>query len=265
MRLGISTSSFFNRINTESAFDIIRQMHIDTAEVYLTTFSEYEQRFLDALVPRKGNLNVYSVHPEGAQFEPELFSTNSRVRADAELFFKKVCAAARALGAKYYTFHGPVRLKKTSYEFDFVRLGDRVNQLSEIARSFGISLAYENVFYGYGNNPDYFRDLLRQCPNLACSLNVKNALLAHIDPIIFLDAMQGRIAIIYLCDVCKDMSTALPGEGKYNFEKFFSELYKRNIVNTCMIIEANSRDYRDLNQLKAAYDYLAALWIKTRN
>ena len=233
------------------------------AEVYLTTFSEYEQKFLDVIVPRRGNIAVHSVHPEGSQFEPELFSTNARIRADAEIFFRKVCYSARMLGAPFYIFHGPVRLKKTEYEFDFVRLGDRVNQLCEIARSYGVRLAYENVFYGYGNTPDYFKQLLRQCPNLLAVLDTRHALLAGIEPIKFLEAMEGKICTIHLCDIKKDSDSALPGEGKYNFEKFFNEANKAR-VNASVILEPSSRDYKDVNQLKTCYDYLNALIIRSR-
>jgi len=264
MKFGISTNSFFNRINTESTFDIVRKMHIDTVEIALTTFSEYERRFIEALLPRKDNLEVFSVKPEGGQFEPELFSTNARIRADAEVFFKKVCTAAQMLEAKYYVFLGPVRLKKHRYEFDFVRLGDRLNQLNEIARSHGISLCYQNAFYSYGSAPEYFKELSRACPFMVYALNIKHALMAGIDPVRFLDAFGDKTAMIHLCDVKKDFSTVLPGEGKYPFERFFFELKKRSI-KADIFLDAVSRDYRDLTQLKTSYDYLYALWHRIRN
>ena len=265
MKLGLSTNSFFNRINTESSFDIIRQMHIDTVEVNLATFSEYEPRFLEALQAKKGNLLTHSVQPEGSQFEPQLFSTNARVRGDAEILFKKVCYATRVLGGKFYIFQGPVRLKKIEYDFDFVRLGDRVNQIAEIAKTYGIQIAYRNTFYGYGSDPKYFAELLRQCPSLQTVLCVKNAYQAGIDPIKFLDVMASRICTVHLCDVAqKGHGTALPGEGKANFEKLFIELNRRNVVTT-MILDANSRDYRDINQLKQTFDNLSALWIRARS
>ena len=263
LKFGISTSSFFNRINTESTFDIVRKMHIDTVELALTTFSEYERRFVEALIPRKGSLDVFSIKPEGGQFEPELFSTNARIRADAEVFFKKVCTAGQMLGARHYVFLGPVRLKKHKYEFDFVRLGDRINQLNEIARSMDLQLTYQNAFYSYGSNPDYFKELSKQCPHLTYAISFRHALMAGIDPIRFIDAVGEKAVIIQMCDVKKDLNSVLPGEGKYNFDKFFSEAKKRG-VNAYMFLEAISRDYRDLTQLKTSYDFLNALWHKSR-
>lgn len=264
MKLGISTASFFNRVPTESAFDILRQMRVDTTEVFLNTFSEYEKPFVDAIVPRRGNIDVHSVHCLSTQIEPQLFSGNARVRGDAENLFRKVCYAGYMLGAKFYTFHGPMRLKKRTYTFDYIKLGNRVNQLIDIAQSYGVNLSYENVHWTYASEPEYFKQLLKQCPRLYTTLDVKQAVQAGSDPIKFLDVMGGRISTIHLCDVDKAGNTALPGYGKINFEKFFRELEKRNI-NVHALIEVYSRDYKDLNELKSSYDYITNLIIKVKN
>lgn len=264
MKLGISTASFFNRVQTESTFDFLRQMRVDTTEVFLNTYSEYEKPFVDALIPRRGNIYVHSVHCLGTQFEPQLFSGNARVRADAETLFRKVCYAGFMLGAKFYTFHGPVRLKKKDYVFDYIKLGNRINQLIDIAQSYGINLSYENVHWTYGSDPDYFKQILKQCPRLFTTLDIKQALQAGHDPVKFLDAMGDRISTLHLCDVDKAGETALPGKGKYNFEKFFRELEKRNL-NIHALIEAYANDYKDLNELKGAYDYINNIIIKVKN
>lgn len=264
MKLGISTASFFNRVQTESTFDILRQMRVDTTEVFLNTFSEYEKPFIDALIPRRGNITVHSVHCLGTQFEPQLFSSNVRVRSDAETIFRKVCYAGYMLGAKFYTFHGPTRLKKRTYTFDYLKLGNRVNQLIDIAQSYGVNLSYENVHWAYGSDPDYFKQLLKQCPRLYTTLDVKQAMQAGHDPVKFLDVMQGHISTLHLCDVDKTGETALPGKGKINFERFFRELERRN-VNVHAFIEVYARDYKDLNELKATYDYIADIIKKVKN
>ena len=264
MRLGISTASFFNRVQTESTFDILRQMRVDTTEVFLNTYSEYEKPFIDALVARRGNIDVHSVHCLGTQFEPQLFSANARVRADAENIFRKVCYAGFMLGAKFYTFHGPTRMKKRDNEFDFLKLGNRINQLIDIAQSYGVNLSYENVYWTYASYPDYFKQIVRQCPRLYTTLDVKQAVLADSDPVKFLDVMGGRISTVHLCDVDKAGKTALPGRGKINFEKFFREMEKRN-VNVHVLLEVYSRDYKDLNELKSSYDYIAGVINKVKN
>lgn len=263
MRVGISTSSFFNRIATESTFDTLRNMRVDTTEVFLNTFSEYEKPFIDALVARRGNINVHSVHALSTQFEPELFSQNLRVKADAENIFRKVCYAGAVLGAKFYTFHGPARLKKMEYIFDYAKLGERVNQLIDIAQSYGIKLSYENVHWTYCNTPEYFKKLIKYCPNLYATLDIKQAEQGGVDPYKFLDVMEGRLSTIHLCDVTKT-GTALPGKGKFNWEKFFRELDKRSI-NVHLMIEAYAKDYKELIEVKESYDFISALLIKIKN
>ena len=264
MKLGISTASLFGRVQTESAFDVLRQMGVDKTEVFLNTFSEYEKPFVDAIITRRGNVNVHSVHCLSTQFEPQLFSGNARVCADAENLFRKVCYAGYMLGAKFYTFHGPTRIKKRDYKFDYIKLGNRVNRLIEIAQSYGMNVSYENVHWTYANEPEYFRQLLKQCPRLFTTLDVKQALQAGHDPVKFLDAMGNRISTIHLCDVDKNGETAIPGKGKFNFEKFFRELEKFN-VNVPALVEVYAHDYKDLNELKSAYDYIMNTIIKVKN
>lgn len=264
MRVGISTASFFNRIPTESTFDVLRQMRVDTTEVFLNTFSEYEKPFADALVARKGTINVHSVHALGTQYEPQLFNANARVRADAENIFKKVCYAGAVLGAKYMTFHGPVRLKDKEYVFDFVKIGDRINQLCEIAQTYGIRLSYENVHWTYFNTPDYFRRLKKQCPTLGATLDVKQAMQSGINAYKFLEVMADRLTTIHLCDYNTKGETKLPGQGKFNFEKLFRALDTLNI-NVQMFIEVYTKDYRELNELKESYDFLSKMLIKVNN
>lgn len=264
MRVGISTASLFNRVPTESAFDVLRQMRVDTTEVFLNTFSEYEKPFADALVARKGTINVHSVHALSTQFEPQLFTANARVRADAENIFKKVCYAGAVLGAKYFTFHGPVRLKDKEYVFDYAKLGDRINQLSEIAQAYGLRISYENVHWTYFNNPDYFRRLKLQCPNLGATLDIKQAMQSGINVYKFLDVMADRLTTVHLCDYNAKGETRIPGQGKFNFEKLFRELDALNI-NVQMFVEVYTQDYRDLNELKESYDYLAKMLIHVNN
>lgn len=264
MKLGISTASFFRRLPTESTFDILRQMRVDTTEVFLNTFSEYEKPYAEELAARKGNIAVHSVHCLGTQFEPQLFSDNTRVRTDAENLFRKVCCAGFILGAEYYTFHGPTRLKKRDNDFDYDKIAATVNRLTEIAQSLGIKLSYENVYWAYGSDPEYFKQLCRRCPDLYTTLDVKQAALAGHDPVRFLDAMGGRISTLHLCDVDKTGHTALPGHGRIAFDKFFREVEKiKPMANA--FLEVYSTDYKDLNQLRESYDYIADIMEKAKN
>ncbi|MFA6765988.1 MAG: sugar phosphate isomerase/epimerase, partial [Clostridia bacterium] len=83
MKIGISTASFFSKEATEDTFQIIEEMGIQTCEVFLTTFMEYEPEFIQQLKEKKNSVDVYSVHTLNVQFEPELFNIVKRTRDDS--------------------------------------------------------------------------------------------------------------------------------------------------------------------------------------
>ncbi|MCL2371070.1 MAG: sugar phosphate isomerase/epimerase [Firmicutes bacterium] len=253
--IGISTASFFNKVATEVAFDVLRSLEVGVTEVFLNTYSEYAESFVVPLAKNKGNINVHSIHSLGLQFEPELFSISERVRQDSEKVFDMVCNAGKVLGAKYYTFHGPAKLKNQRYTLDFAKFGQNINKITARAANFGIKISYENVHWCHFNEPAFFDNLRKECPDLYATLDVKQALQGGIDPLEFLDAMDGRISTVHLCDLDKHGNTCLPGKGTYDFGKLFREL-KRRKINATMLLEVYSKDYNDISDLKNIVKWL---------
>ena len=49
MKVGISTASFFKRLNNEEALPLLNRWGIPCTEMFFTSFSEYEPRFAEAL------------------------------------------------------------------------------------------------------------------------------------------------------------------------------------------------------------------------
>ena len=72
MNLGISTASLYTKFATENCFSALRDIGVDTTEVFFSSFSEYEKGFVDALVTRQNGMKVHSVHAVSNQFEGEL-------------------------------------------------------------------------------------------------------------------------------------------------------------------------------------------------
>ena len=209
----------------------------------------------DALAPRAEGITVHSVHAPSIQFEGQLFSASKRVRDDAEVLFRRVCYVGNILGAKYYTFHGPINSNLASPQVDIMRYAERMNILCEIARTYGLFVAQENVHYCQITKPDAFKVLLEQCQNLRTTLDVKHAVLSDIEPIKFLDIMQDRLATVHVIDVSKDGNTYIPGQGKFNFEKLFKEITKRKI-ECVALIEAYRKNFKELTELKNGYNHL---------
>ncbi|MBR6788255.1 MAG: sugar phosphate isomerase/epimerase [Clostridia bacterium] len=256
MNLGISTASLYTKFATENCFSALRDIGVDTTEVFFSSFSEYEKGFVDALVTRQNGMKVHSVHAVSNQFEGELFAKTQRVRDDAEQLFRKICYGANALGAKYYTFHGPLSLKKSpSTVSDPGEIAEHFNRLSIIARTYGVTIAVENVHYCKFSTPEIIKSVLKACPSLMATVDVKHALYSGYDPIRFIDAVQDRLVTLHVNDVDRDDNTALPGKGRFNFEKFFKEVSKRDIHST-VLIEAYPKDFTYMTEIADSYKYL---------
>ena len=113
MQTGISTASLFGRYYTEDAVKKLNQLKIETTEIFLESYSEYTKKFGKKLKKMKGDINVHSIHTLTTQFEPQLYSLNDRARAESFKLLEGTVSAGKEVGAKYYTFHGVARIKRT--------------------------------------------------------------------------------------------------------------------------------------------------------
>ena len=140
MRAGISTASLFQRLNNEDALPLYAEWGVKNAEVFLTSFSEYSPSFARTLSSRQGGVSVHSVHVINTQFEPQLYSEHPRIKADSFAWLKKAMTSAKILGAKYYTFHGIARFKRTFRE-DFPRVAAKTQEIADFCLKYGVQLA----------------------------------------------------------------------------------------------------------------------------
>lgn len=261
MQIGVSTATYFTRKYTEEAIVPIAKLGADVCEVFFATHSEYTEQFGKTInselekAQRFAPLKVHSVHALTNQFEPELFSLNSRAYADAMDTFKNVCNVAKVIGASHYTFHGATMLKRTTYNYNYPLIAERVNILCETARKYGVEFCYENVHWAYFCNPDYFRTLKGLCPDLGCVLDIKQAMQSRIDYEEYLKVMQGRLRTVHLCDYTEDGKLAIPGRGIFDFVTLFKKLADYGYDGVCLM-EVYAKDYKDDNDLQEAFDYL---------
>lgn len=260
MKLGLSTACFYGDIEVEDTITLYNDIGIKNAEVFLNCPSEYKSEFINELKKRKGTLNIHSIHAHTSSFEPELFSPHERTRKDAEETFREICRAGFELGAKYYTFHGPFVKKGREVDLDYGKFSARVNQLCEIASSYSMYIAYENVNWAFGSKPEFFTELLSYCPDLKATLDIKQALINNIDPVRFIEAMGDRLVTVHLCDIDKSFqSPMLPFKGRYNFERFFKELKRCTKSIPAMFIEVYRGNFEDVDELKDCYDKMQVL------
>ena len=262
MELGISTATFFGKYLTEESFEQILKLDAHVTEVFLTTFSEYTKKFADtlkALLIDKP-LKIHSIHSLNNQYEPELFNRMPRTRADAEKIFKDVLNVGQEIGAKCYTFHGPAKLKRIEYVFDYEYLGNRAEVLCKIAKEYNIEICYENVHWTFYSDNGYFENLKKYSPSLRACLDIKQAMQSKIDYKLFIEEMGENLKTVHVCDYDKSGSLCAPGFGIFEFKELI-KILKHNGFSGPLILELYCEDYKNFEELKKGYNYLRDLLI----
>ncbi len=263
MECGVSTASLFMRELNEDALTILKGLGIKTTEIFLATFSEYTEEFARILVERRGQMKVNSVHLLNTQFEPQLFGTHPRARADAYQILHTAMRAAQILGAKNYTFHAITRLKKNSAPSDFGKLAADFDSILQTCEAYGVQLCLENVHWALYNEPGIFQKIAAGCEKLRGVLDVKQARLSGYPYGMYIRDMEGKISHVHLSDVDECGKICLPGKGIFDFEECLRRL-KDAGFDGALLIEVYARDYETYDQLKQSCNYLEELIYKIR-
>ena len=258
MEIGVSTASLFERKNNEDALPLLDRLGIPVAEVFLTSFSEYGKEFAALLKGRKGNIKINSVHILNTQFEPQLFSSHPRVKADAYSWLEKVMDGIRILDAPYYTFHGAARIKRASRSGDrddFSKMIQNFEELTAFCKQRGVTLCLENVEWATYNRPGVFKVLSEAIPEFKGVLDIKQARISGFPYETYLQEMGNKLAYAHVSDIDENGNLCLPGKGIFDFETFFKRLLDVGF-NGAILIEAYNRDYQDEKELKNSCDFL---------
>ncbi|MDE7296586.1 MAG: sugar phosphate isomerase/epimerase [Clostridia bacterium] len=255
MRAGVSTASLFLRVNTEDALALLGEWGVKEAEVFLTSFCEYSEKFARLLKTKARGIRVNSVHALGTQFEPQLFAEHPRVVNDAYTWLRQFLAAAKILGADYYSFHGLARMKR-SFRDDIQKRAEKLRAICDECEKYGVKLCLENVEWAYYNRPGIFRALKKECPSLLGVLDIKQARISGFAYQEYLAEMGQSIAYVHVSDIGADGKMCLPGRGIFNFDELFARLRDVGFQGD-IILENYGGDYGDLGELKTAYEFLA--------
>lgn len=265
MKVGVSTASLFQRKTNEEALPLLNELGVTCAEVFLTTYSEYNESFGRLLNSLKGNIDVHSVHVLNTQFEPQLFSLADKVKRDAFSLLEGSMSAAKAFGAKYYTFHGIGRYKKDAREGkidNYPFWAEKLAEIDDFCKGYGIKLSLETVEWSIFRKPQIFTEILKNYPLLTGVLDIKQTRISGYSDEEYIAAMQGRISHVHVSDIDENGRMCLPGKGKYDFTTLLKRL-KDGGFDGPIIIEAYKGDYEKVEELKQACDYLQELVYKT--
>ena len=264
MKTGVSTASLFLRRNNQEALSLFNRLGVKNAEVFLTTFSEYEPAFAKSLLESKGEVTVNSVHILNTQFEPQLFAKHPLVKSDAFFWLEKVMESAKILGADYYTFHGTARIKRASRsgeKDDFLSMIKSFEEIGAFCENYGVTLCLENVEWATYNRPGVFAKLASALPKLKGVLDIKQARISGYPYQTYLEEMGNKLAYAHLSDVDEKGKICLPGKGTFDFETLIKRLMDVGFDGT-LLIEVYAGDYDKEEELKHSLDYLNEILYK---
>lgn len=255
MQTGISTASLFGRKVTEDALEFLSKNGVPTCEIFLESYCEYNSNFGNLLKSKQGDIDVHSVHVLTTQFEPQLYSLNERAQKDSFELLDNAMAAGEMVGAKYYTFHGGARFKKTPIKIDFERVGKITRDIMKCTKKHGITLAYENVHWGYYNYVGFFSELKKHVPDLKATLDVKQARQTDIFYGDLINEMGSDVVTVHLSDVDENGKMCLPGKGITDFNDLFSRL--RDVgFDGALILEVYKSDFAHTDELFESMNYI---------
>ncbi len=259
MQVGISTASLFQRKHTEEALKFLSENKVPCAEVFLESYCEYTEEYGDVLKQIKGTIPVHSVHVLTTQFEPQLYSLNDRAKADSFKLLESAMTVAEKIGAKYYTFHGGARFKKTPIKMDYERVGAITGQIIDVCAKHGVSLAYENVHWGYYNYIGFFNEIRKRTKGLKATLDIKQARQNGLSYKDFIQEMAEDIVTVHLSDVKENGEMCLPGKnGITDFYDLFSRLKDKGFKGS-LILEVYKSDFKEYKELFESLDYISEL------
>ena len=264
MQIGISTASLFNRLDNEKALPYFSEQGIPCAEVFLTSFSEYSKEFGEILAKGRGQVRVHSVHDLNTQFEPQLFNSHPRVKKDAYAWLEGVMQAAVAMQAKYYTFHGIARVKRSTHSGEndnFPYLQQGFAEIYDFCQKFGVKLCLENVEWASYNRVGVFSKIRERVPYIGGVLDIKQARISGYDYRDYLAEMAGNLTHVHISDVDENGKIRLPGHGCFGFDELVCRLSDVGFDGP-LIIEVYKDSYAHESHLKPSLDYMNELLYK---
>lgn len=263
MEIGASSACFYP-METEKAFLHIAELGFHNSEIFLNSPSELKRPFIKELkaISDAYGINVTSLHPyrsfaEGYNF----FSNYERRFTDAVENYKRYFDAAATLSAKYIVLHGSKKQINITPEQYAIRFA----KLNEVAKTFGCTVAHENVVDYIGSTPE-FMQFMKEClgNEFKMVLDIKQARRSGVDPYEFIKSMGKSIVHLHLSDYSSDCDCLPPCEnGLFDFKKLFTELHKTG-YNGKFIIELYSDNYSKENEIIQSAKYLEGILNKVR-
>lgn len=254
MKAGISTASLYPQL-LEDALKNLLDTGVKHTELFINTHSELDTAYIKML---KKELDAHdasciSLHPFTCPSEPMmLFSSYERRVSDMLDYYKYFFEAMNILSADIFVFHGNMSKTAVDEELYF----ERYLKLYELGRSFGITVAQENVERCQSRSLEFLRSMKSALKEKAhFILDVKQAVRSDEDPIIMASELGNSIVHVHMSDHSSTSDCMIPGKGSFDMKSFFKVL-KKHSFNGAVLLELYRHNYHDLNDLLGGLKYI---------
>jgi sugar phosphate isomerase/epimerase len=252
MQAGISTACLYPML-LEKSLETLLSLNFRLFEVFINTCSELRPEYLRRLrrMANEHNAVIRSVHPFTSGYEGFLlFSDYERRFLDGLDFYKRYFEACGVLGARILVLHGKKndRRAKIPDEAYF----ERYCRLFDLGKSFGVTVAQENVNQCLSDDPEFIRSMKLFCgTGCAFVLDVKQAVRGGVNPYVMCETMGSRLVHVHLNDNDASSDCLLPGVGTMDFPALISIL-RHNQFTGDLLIEVYRKSFGAIEELSSA-------------
>lgn len=249
MRSGISTACLYPML-LEKSFSTLVSMDFKLFEIFVNTCSELESGYMANMkrITQQNGCTVKSLHPFTSGYESFLlFSDYERRFVDSLEFYKRYFEACNILGAKILVLHGKKACGRDSLSEE--AYFERYLRMFELGKTFGVTVAQENVNMFWSNRPMFIKHMKKFCgEECAFVLDIKQAVRGGENPLEMCRAMGSSIVHIHLNDNNSKSDCLLPGYGSMDYGSLMKML-KGFGYSGDMIIEVYRKSFGDLCEL----------------
>lgn len=263
MEIGASSACFYP-LETEKSFLTVAELGFKFSEIFFNCDSELEKSFIGELkrIKEAYDIKVLSVHPYRSFAEGyDLFSEYKRRYYDALESYKRYFEAMNILGAEYFVLHGSkfgLRIPEEEY-------AERYGRFNELAKSFGCTVAHENVVNFCGEKASFMEFMKKQLGDeFKMVLDIKQSRRAGEEPEKFIQVMGKNIVHAHLSDFSEKKDCIPPSEkGLFDFAKFFGQMNEAGYEGR-YVIELYSDSFKENREVSDSAKYVDGIYKKVR-
>lgn len=260
MKIGASTACLYPT-ETETAIKKLSDAGIKNIEIFFNADCELRGKLFETIkkTAEDGGCSVMSVHPYTSAVETmALFGDYPRRLDDILDTYKRYFEIMNIFEASVFVLHGALKSAVLEDEVYF----ERYSMLYEIGKSYGVTVAQENVSYCKGGSNRFLLQMKKELGD-GCRfvLDVKQALRSGTDAFSILELLGNSIVHCHLSDNNAEKDCVPVGKGRFDFGRFTEKLqetgYRGNII-----LELYKDGFESLSELKESVQYMEGFFGK---